>query len=128
MKKLLFRCLGALRRERERIGVFASICLALVLAFEAGTMAAGSAGADPIVIEVPAATAPVTVAEGAVAGAAVTAPDTAKRECVFVGSRNSDLYHLPTCATAKRIKPENIVCFANPEDAERRGYRPGCLK
>lgn len=128
MKKLLFRCLGALRREREHIGVFASICLVLVLAFEAGTMTAGSAGAAPIVIEVPAATAPVAIAEGVVAGTSVTAPDTAKRDCAFVGSRNSDLYHLPTCATAKRIKPENIVCFANPEDAERRGYRPGCLK
>lgn len=129
MKKLLFRCLGSLRRERERIGVFAAICLVGVLAFEAGTMTAGSAGAAPIVIEVPAATAPSTAAEGAVAGATATAPDAAtKKDCSFVGSRNSDLYHLPACSTAKRIKPENIVCFANPEDAERRGYRPGCLK
>ncbi len=128
MKKLLLRWMSALRRERERIGVFASICLVGVLGFEAGTMVAGSAGAAPIVIEIPAAAPPIAAAEGVVAGVTATATDVAKKDCAFVGSRNSDLYHLPTCASAKRIKPENIVCFTDPEDAEKRGYRPGCLK
>lgn len=119
-----------MRRERERIGVFASICLVGVLGFEAGTMVTGSAGSAPIIVEVPAVTALSSAGDGTVAGTSVTASDTREpdKECPFVGSRNSDLYHLPTCATAKRIKPENVVCFATPEDAERRGYRPGCLK
>lgn len=48
--------------------------------------------------------------------------------CAFVGSKNSTLYHLPTCAPAKRIKDTNKVCFASKESAEAKGYKPGCLK
>jgi len=43
-------------------------------------------------------------------------------ECVFVGSKNSNKYHIPTCSYAKRIKPENIVCFKDKADAEMKGY------
>lgn len=49
-------------------------------------------------------------------------------KCAFVGSKNSTLYHLPTCASAKRIKETNKVCFATKESAEAKGYKPGCLK
>ena len=49
-------------------------------------------------------------------------------KCAFVGSKNSTLYHLPTCAPAKRIKETNKVCFASKEAAEAKGYKPGCLK
>lgn len=128
MKKLFLRWRGVWRRERERIILFASVCLALVLSFEAGMMTAGSAGTAPLVVEVPAVAPVFPEAEGKVAGAAVAATETPKKTCAFVGSRNSDLYHLPTCASAKRIKPENVVCFTGPEDAEKRGYKPGCLK
>lgn len=48
--------------------------------------------------------------------------------CAFVGSKNSTLYHLPSCASARRIKEENKHCFTSSEDALARGYRPGCLK
>jgi methylphosphotriester-DNA--protein-cysteine methyltransferase len=48
--------------------------------------------------------------------------------CLYVGSRNSDKYHLPSCAVTKRIKPENIVCFGNAEEAAKRGYVPGCIR
>lgn len=130
MKKIFFRYVGVLRRERERIFVFGGMCLVGVLAFEAGTMTASSIAAEPIVVEVPALQA--TVTEGVIAGASAAAPRAVpaegKANCPLVGSRNSDLYHLPTCAPAKRIKPENVVCFASPEEAKERGYRPGCLK
>lgn len=48
--------------------------------------------------------------------------------CAFVGSRNSDKYHLPNCSWAKRIKPENRVCFTSAQDAESKGYKAGCVK
>lgn len=53
-----------------------------------------------------------------------------KKDCVLVGSKNSDKYHLPTCSNAKRIKPENIVCFSSKEEAESKGYQPAkdCIK
>jgi methylphosphotriester-DNA--protein-cysteine methyltransferase len=51
-----------------------------------------------------------------------------REKCMYVGSKNSDLYHLPSCAAAKRIKAENLVCFSSPEQAAQQGYKPGCLQ
>ena len=44
--------------------------------------------------------------------------NTAGQNCAFVGSKNSNKYHLPTCQWAKRIKPENIVCFKDENEAK----------
>lgn len=47
----------------------------------------------------------------------------------FVGSKNSDKYHDPSCASAKRIKEENQVWFASRGEAEKAGYTPSeCTK
>jgi len=43
---------------------------------------------------------------------------------MFVGSKNSNVYHRPDCASAKRIKEENKVWFSSVEEAEKKGYRP----
>ncbi len=50
------------------------------------------------------------------------------QKCAFVGSKNSDKYHLPSCSHAKRIKSENVVCFVSAEDAQSKGYAPGCIQ
>ena len=42
----------------------------------------------------------------------------------FVGSINSDRYHYCWCRSAKRINPENLVCFSNKEEAQAEGYVP----
>jgi len=41
-----------------------------------------------------------------------------------VGSRNSDVYHLPWCSGAQRIGEENLVVFNSRAEAEAAGYRP----
>jgi hypothetical protein len=41
--------------------------------------------------------------------------------CAFVGSKNSDKFYLPTCSYAKRVKPENLVCFKSAEEAIGQG-------
>jgi len=53
-----------------------------------------------------------------------------KQDCMFVGSKNSNKYHLPDCRFAKNIKPENLVCFSSAEDASSKGYLPDktCVK
>lgn len=62
-----------------------------------------------------------------VAAAQTSAPAVASK--TFVGSKNSDLYHDPSCATAKRIKEENQVWFATQEEAQKAGYSPSaCTK
>ncbi|OYT40298.1 MAG: hypothetical protein B6U86_04260 [Candidatus Altiarchaeales archaeon ex4484_43] len=48
----------------------------------------------------------------------------------FVGSKSSNRYHHCDCRYAKRIKPENIICFSSKRDAESKGYVPCgvCIK
>ena len=43
-------------------------------------------------------------------------------DCLYVASKNSDVYHEPHCKWAKRIKPENLICFHSKE--ELGGYSP----
>jgi hypothetical protein len=135
MKGLFSKYFEFFRREKEKLIVFLALFLVGVVSFEAGFLAGGSTGSLPLVIEKPAITkAPEQWQVAGVSGEAkrtatvsVAAAPSGK-DCAFVGSRNSTLYHLPTCASAKRIKPENIVCFVSTEDAVTRGYKPGCLK
>jgi len=47
------------------------------------------------------------------------------QKCKFVGSKNSDKYHAPTCQWSTRIKEENRVCFESEESAKSQGYQPG---
>ena len=47
----------------------------------------------------------------------------------FVGSKNSDLFHDPSCSSAGRINEANQVWFASQADAESAGYSPSkCTK
>lgn len=41
--------------------------------------------------------------------------------CAYVGSKNSNKFYPPSCSYAKRIKPENVVCFATAEEAISQG-------
>lgn len=42
----------------------------------------------------------------------------------YVGSKNSDKYHITSCQWAKRINPDNLVSFDSPEAARKEGYIP----
>ena len=42
----------------------------------------------------------------------------------YVGSKNSDVYHYPSCHYVDRINPENLIYFDTPGDAIAAGYRP----
>ena len=42
----------------------------------------------------------------------------------YVGSKNSNKYHLPFCSGAKRISEENLVTFTSKEEARAAGYTP----
>jgi hypothetical protein len=56
--------------------------------------------------------------------------DKPPQNCAFVGSKNSNKYHLPTCRWARQIKQENRVCFSTPDEAKSKGYLPdkNCIK
>jgi methylphosphotriester-DNA--protein-cysteine methyltransferase len=42
----------------------------------------------------------------------------------FWGSTESNKYHYPTCHCAQNIKPENLIVFNSPEEAQQAGYVP----
>lgn len=44
----------------------------------------------------------------------------------FVGSKNSNVYHYPSCSSAKQITSANLRTFNSSADARAAGYRP-CL-
>ncbi len=41
-----------------------------------------------------------------------------KLNCLYVRSKNSNIYHKPECNAAKRIKPENLICYKTEEEIE----------
>jgi len=62
------------------------------------------------------------VAESAAARSPVD--KSAVAEYKYVASKNSTVFHKPTCSSAKRIKPENLVGYGSRAEALRAGKRP----
>ena len=125
--------------NQRNLLLLAGVLLVGGLAFESGFLRGKLfQSPEPLVISIPAiaesqvTTAPEQAGTGnSLTGVEQKASKTNEKQgvnCPLVGSRNSNLYHLTTCAVAKRIKPENKVCFASKEDAEKRGYIAGGLK
>lgn len=52
----------------------------------------------------------------------VAKPATAKYK--YVSSKNSKVFHIPDCTSAKRIKPENLITYSSKDEAVNAGKRP----
>lgn len=128
-----------LKNETKIVFLMGFILIAGV-AFEAGYLKGKQVQEKAIVIEKPSQN-PKIEPEGASSATAgnngspvapspnTVSPDKNQKNCVFVGSKNSNKFHVPTCQWAKRIKPENIVCFSSVEDAQAKGYQADkCVK
>lgn len=133
----LFKTKEYLKNNSQNILFVFGVLLVGVLAFESGFLRGQLVQSEPLIISLPTVaetqndekTQIITENQSAEATPKTASIETkAAGQCPFVGSRNSNKYHLSTCAVAKRIKPENKVCFASKEDAEKRGYIPSCLK
>lgn len=127
--------------HQKNLLLLAGFLVVGTLAFESGLLRGTLASSEPLVISIPAVAEPptddkVTTVAGNQPNQSAGMERIASRggekqgesQCPFVGSRNSDKYHLATCAVAKRIKPENRICFASKEEAEKRGYVASCVK
>ncbi|OGI21544.1 MAG: hypothetical protein A2808_00710 [Candidatus Moranbacteria bacterium RIFCSPHIGHO2_01_FULL_55_24] len=123
--------------KKGKILPFSVLFLACMLAFQAGRMIEnGKASPEPLIIKIPdygalppeQSTGSSQTQTSMKSGLEPVATSAEKANCLFVGSKNSDKYHLPSCAPAKRIKPENRRCFASEEEARKAGYVPGCLR
>lgn len=127
--------------HQKNLLLLAGFLVVGALAFESGLLRGKLDSSEPLVISIPALAEATTESEATTAaenqanqaaGMERTALKIGEKQesgqCPFVGSRNSNKYHLATCAVAKRIKQENRICFASKEDAEKRGYVPSCMK
>lgn len=138
-----------LKNNEAKIALGIGLILVAIISFEAGVLKGQNWQAAPLVIKksgecsagtnspenaqnsAPEGQKPAQVAFASPSIANSANPSTAVGvNCVFVGSKNSNKYHLPTCHFAKLIKPENLVCFKSAEDAAARGYQPdkSCVK
>ena len=48
-----------------------------------------------------------------------------EKEGHYLGNKKSKRFHLPTCPLAKKIAPQNRICFRRKWDAFWEGYAPG---
>lgn len=124
------------RTNKDSLLLFFGVFLVGALCFEAGLLQGKIGEKTPLVLSVPQVPETTVIPTPDILGTGtssshaepVVALVAEKTNCAFVGSKNSNKYHLPSCTAAKRIKPENRVCFASKEEAEKRGYVPSCLK
>ncbi len=126
-------------KYESKIALTIGMILVAILAFEAGMLKGQNFRQKPLVIEKPV-QAEAVAAENQIPSQTQNPAQEASKNaeigqntpqtCAFVGSRNSNKYHLPTCRWAKQIKPENTVCFSSAEDAAAKGYQPdkNCVK
>lgn len=123
----------------SRLVLAIALLLVGALSFEAGWLRKSLSETAPMVIrvtepthpsvqtEVPIPAAPLppqpsVVPSGGAQGLAVP-----NSTCAYVGSKKSNKYHDPNSRCAKQIKPDNQRCFTSREDAQAKGYLPGCL-
>lgn len=119
-----------LKYEQKIVLIFA-FCLISAVSFEFGVLQGQKWQQKPLIIEKPtqvlgevsnqvqANSEAQTAIQATTAKASTTTTKTAN--CAYVGSRNSNKFYLPTCSYAKRIKPENVVCFKTAEEALGQG-------
>ena len=123
-------------RDHTRLALFFGIFSAGLSGYSLGILRDASIANTPLAINIVTpqdnSSAPMVLGDTAPKQSALPTqkgPSTeASGKCAFVGSKNSNLYHLPSCASARRIKDANKRCFISAEDAVAKGYRPGCLK
>lgn len=137
VKSIFLRRLSAFfQMHGPRILVSILVFLSLIASFEIGFLYARETIQEPLVIEkvqencpsLPSEKNSQNLSENDILNGDPETTATMLSTCLFVGSKNSDKYHSPTCSWAKRIKPENRRCFSSAEEAKQAGYQEGCIE
>ncbi len=117
-------------KYEQKIVLIVAFCLISAVSFEFGVLQGQKWQQKPLVIEKPTQTPTLDqIAQNEPPASSTSINSVAKSQnlkantlsCAFVGSRNSNKFYLPTCSYAKRIKPENVVCFKSAEEALGQG-------
>lgn len=123
--------------ETKIILIFAFVLVA-ILAFQAGVLKGQKTPKTPLIIEktTQCDNIPNSSQDGQKTqnltpwGISNTIGEETPKNCQFLASKNSDKYHKSSCALAKKIKPENKVCFFSEQEAMEKGFKKAgcCLK
>lgn len=134
------------KEKEDKFVLISSFVLVAIISFEAGYLRGQSFKENPLIVEKPVLETREVVTDSApeknktdtltnnFLSASTNEPSkslpASPKNCPFVGSKNSDKYYPPDCQWAKRIKPENLVCFSSAEEAHQKGYQPAksCVK
>ena len=122
-------------KHEQKVVLIIAFCLISAISYEFGVLQGQKWQQKPLVIEKPANTpeeqkssnsgnsepSGTVKASSSQSTASNTRSTTNMANCAFVGSKNSNKFYPPTCSYAKRIKPENVVCFKNAEEAIGQG-------
>ena len=115
-------------KHEQKIVLIIAFCLISAISYEFGVLQGQKWQQKPLIIEKPAniseeqksANLGNYGASGATQTFSAGSNNTAVANttgCAYVGSKNSNKFYPPTCSYAKRIKPENVICFKNAEEA-----------
>lgn len=123
------------QKHQNKIGAVVAVAIAFLAGFQIGKITSPYYAAHPIIFQDAPAVSPEALNNLLEASAATPTPKATltppanAATSKFVASKNSNLYHDPTCPSASRIKPENQVWFASREEAEAAGFSPSvCTK
>lgn len=139
MKKIFLRLKEFLQKNESKVVLFVGFLLVSAISFEAGTLQGQKWQQEPLIVEkgVLESKELKTVEKGhfetsegvsnAQKDATISKIDVPQTQtvidgkCPYVGSKNSEKFYLASCSWAKRIKPENLVCFQTAEQALAKG-------
>jgi hypothetical protein len=113
--------------NKNKTGIFwlLAIILVALASFGGGYLVASKNNQPPIIIQNPAAASIQKAISPALEEKAPAEKDNTeavKKQGKFVGSVNSNKYHLPDCPSAKKILPQNQIWFDSEEEAQKAGY------
>lgn len=142
MKNRWHRILKWFKKNEKSCIIFTCLILSSIISFEAGFLMSNQQKEESLIFErlredCPSLEEilPVDVSLEKKVQGAISQQNTSQKEvseneknCLFVGSVNSDKYHSPSCHWAKQIKPENRKCFTSKEEAQSAGYVEGCIE
>lgn len=115
-------------KNEHKMVLVAAFCLISAVSYEFGTLQGQKWQQKPLLIEKP-----INIPAGQLSAQneASQAPESVSNtvlplkagptSCAYVGSKSSNKFYLPSCQWAKSIKPENIVCFQNAQQAISQG-------
>jgi len=110
--------------DRKDVYVTIIIVLTAVLAYMLGRLSILDTSSTPVTIENKAGVFSLIQTTESTIKSTATISNTSKNQGMYVASKSSTKYHLPTCSGAQRITEANKIWFTSKAEAEKAGYTP----